>query len=140
MTQVNFYSLQSSDSNSRLVFACRLAEKARSLGHEVFIQLDGEQQSRLMDDLLWEFSPGSFLPHSLASAKGEKEKVVIGEPGASGNHSDVLINLHSQPCENPQQFSRINEIIIQDEEILQSGRERFRFYKQLGIQPETFKL
>jgi len=140
MTQVNFYSLKTSDSHSRLVFACRLAEKARSLGHDVFIQTGSQQQTQTMDELLWEFSPASFLPHALSSSKTEKERITVGLDSAANKHSDVVINLDSNPCSKPQQYTKINEIIIQDEEILQQGRTRFRFYKEQGYKPKTFKL
>ncbi len=142
MTQVNFYSLKSADSHSRLVFACRLAEKARSLGHDVYIQTESEQQTQTMDDLLWQFNPASFLPHSLAASASdeEQEKITVGAESFASKHCDVVINLDKEPCSKPQQYTKINEIIIQDEAVLQQGRARFRFYQQQGYKPETFKL
>ncbi|PCJ22692.1 MAG: DNA polymerase III subunit chi [SAR86 cluster bacterium] len=141
MTQVSFYSLSSTNSDARMHFACRLTEKAYSLGHRVYIQAASTEQARSLDELLWQFSPSSFIPHAVANEKeSENVSVVIGHTPPAEEHQDVFINLASQACESHSQFSRINEIITADKESLQQGRLRYRFYKEQGYQPETFKL
>ena len=66
MTRIDFYILADSAQRSRALFVCRLAEKAYRMKHPIYIHTESEQQSALMDDLLWTFSQGSFLPHALA--------------------------------------------------------------------------
>ena len=138
MTQVNFYTLPSSELQSRLRFVCRLTEKAYSLGHRIHIQTDSEQQSKLLDDMLWDHAPSSFIPHSRAG--NGSEPVSVGIDLAAANHADVLINLGEQPCQIEDRFSRINEVISADSESLAQGRDRYRFYKEKAYQIETFKL
>jgi len=141
MVQVNFYSLSSKTPESRQHFACRLAEKAFSLGHQIYIQTDSEEQARSLDDLMWQFNPASFVPHALHKAdQVGSVAVLIADKPPSPSHTDVLINLATSPCEAHAQFSRINEIITSDEESLQQGRSRYRYYKDQGYAPETFKL
>lgn len=140
MTQVNFYTLPGSELQSRLQFVCRLTEKAYSLGHRVHIQTDSDQQSKLLDDLLWQFSPSSFIPHEKLGGEAGSEPVSVGTDLAAATHADVLINLAEQPCQVEDQFSRINEVISADEDSLAQGRERYRFYKAKTYQIETFKL
>lgn len=144
MTQVNFYTLSSSEAQARLLFVCRLAEKAYSLGHRIHIQTDSEQQSKLLDDLLWQYSPGSFIPHGIntngENGGSDNNPVSLGSSLTDAQHADVLINLAEQPCQAEGQFNRINEIISADDESLEQGRIRYRFYKEKAYQIETFKL
>lgn len=141
MTQVNFYTLSSEEEASKLQFACRLSEKAIALGHRVFIQVASEADCKLVDDMLWQFKPASFLPHGIqGSEPAEDVPIVIGMGDCPAEANDVLINLRPQACEQHQQFGRINEIITADEASLKAGRDRYRFYQAQGYQPETHKL
>ena len=142
MAQVNFYSLQNEDLESRLLFACRLTEKARSLGHQVFIQTESEQQSQAMSKLLWEYRPGAFIPHTTNATGSDAnlEPVAIGQESHAAQHHDVLINLDKTACAAPEKFSRINEIICADPAVLALGRERYRHYAKGGHALETFKI
>lgn len=141
MTQVRFYALKSKENEARLQFACRLIEKAYSLGHNIYVQAASAEQAKTLDELLWQFSPSSFVPHGIAgSESAQAEVVVIGEKLPAASHTDVLINLGSEPSTAHGQFARINEIITADEESLLQGRKRYRFYKEQGYQAETFKI
>lgn len=142
MTQVNFYTLPSSEAQARLLFVCRLAEKAYSLGHRTHIQTESESQAKLLDDLLWQYSASSFIPHSIHIDSGQicADPVSLGSSLAGAQHADVLINLGEQPVEAEEQFERINEVISADDESLEQGRIRYRFYQGKAYQIETFKL
>ncbi|GJM14273.1 MAG: DNA polymerase III subunit chi [Pseudohongiella sp.] len=137
MTQVNFYTLPSSEAQARMLFVCRLTEKAYSLGHRIHIQTESEQQTKLLDDLLWQAKPSSFIPHSTAASG---DPVSLGTDIAIGGHASVLINLGKQACHAEEQFSRINEIISADPQSLEEGRNRYRDYASKDYQIETFKL
>ncbi len=140
MTQVNFYTLSSEDTQSRYQFACRLTEKAVALGHRVLIHADSAEQAAQLDDLLWQFKPASFVPHGLASESSGKESVLVSTGAYPDNMDDVLINLSAGACQQPQKFKRINEILNADPDVLQAGRNSYRFYQAQGCQPETHKL
>jgi DNA polymerase-3 subunit chi len=141
VTQVNFYTLTSSEAQSRLLFVCRLTEKAYSLGHRIHIQTESEQQSKLLDDLLWQYAPSSFIPHTTADgSSNNRDTVSVGTSLAGAKHADVLINLGEQASQAGDQFSRINEVISADPESLEQGRNRYRDYKGKNYQIETFKL
>jgi DNA polymerase III subunit chi len=141
MAQVNFYTLSNKNSEARLQFACRLIEKAYSLGHKVYVHAESAEQARTLDELLWQFSPSSFVPHGLAATESsDTEAVIIGDSLPDASHKDVLINLGQEACEAHGQFTRINEIITGDEDSLQQGRRRYRFCQDQGYQTDTFKL
>ena len=111
------------------------------MGHPVFIHTESPQQAKLVDDMLWQFKSTSFIPHGLATEAGDsKDKVQISADLPLESGDEVLINLSGSACENPQQFSRINEILLSDEENLAHGRSCYRFYQAQGYTPETHKL
>ena len=141
MTQVNFYTLPSSEAHSRLLFVCRLTEKAYSLGHRIHIQTESDQQSKLLDDLLWQYAPSSFIPHrTLDGSSDSLDLVSLGTSLMGTKHADVLINLGKQASQAGDQFTRINEVISANPESLEQGRDRYRDYKGKDYQIETFKL
>ncbi len=138
MTQVDFYILATS---AREHTACKLAEKAWSLGHHVYIHTTSANQARHMDELLWTFREGSFLPHEQyqAGQKGDSP-ILIGADEAPDTTSDVLINLaHDVPLFFSR-FLRVAEIIGSDNTAKSSGRERFRFYRDRGYPLNTHTL
>lgn len=141
MTKISFYTLSTNDNEALLQFACRLTEKARSMRHRVFIQTESSEQARLLDDLLWQFKSTSFIPHELLAADDDSvDTVGIGPALPQGANDDVLINLTGSACENHQQFSRINEILLSGEENLARGRSHYRFYQAQGYTPETHRM
>ena len=141
MAQVNFYALPSSEAQSRLLFVCKLTDKAHSLGHRIHIQTESDQQSKLLDDLLWQYAPSSFIPHrTLDGSSDSPDPVSLGTSLTGTKHSDVLINLGKQATQAGDQFTRINEVISADPESLEQGRDRYRDYKGKDYQIETFKL
>ena len=136
MTRVSFYALSTNSEESRRLFACRLAEKAFSMGHQIFIQVESIAQAKEVDDLLWSFRPNSFVPHS-----SDPEQKVAVQIGVEANqHDDILINLTNSPNIQHENFKHINEILTSDEESLKQGRNSYRFYQTAGYKPETHKI
>ena len=67
MARVDFYILAQSDERARHVLACKLAEKAWRLDNTVYIHTRDRSDAESIDELLWTFRDGSFVPHGLAS-------------------------------------------------------------------------
>ena len=141
MTQINFYSLQQESEQQRTLFACRLTEKARSLGHRVCLLVASEAAARAADSLLWSFSPTSFIPHEIVG-KGSvpTEAVTIAVGALPDSATDVVINLSSKALAPFEHIARVNEIVIQEPDALAEARERYRHYQQAGTRPEMIKL
>lgn len=139
MTQVDFYVLDDAGPRSRALFACRLTEKAFGLGHRVFLHAGSEGAARELDDLMWTFRDGSFLPHALAG-DGEDTPVHIGHGAEPGEGFHLLINLAAEVPAFFSRFERVAEVVDGDETQKAKGRERFRFYKDRGYPLETHKL
>jgi len=142
MTQVDFYVLSTTDPTARRVFSCRLAEKAWKAGHRVYFRVSDATEAGILDDLLWTFRQGSFVPHSLTGSETDNPPVavLIGTGKAPETHRGLLINLTASPPEDWQSFPRIAEIVIADETIRREGRNKFRFYQTHNLKPVTHKL
>ncbi len=87
--RVDFYILPGDAPAARDQLGCRLAEKACKMGHKVYLHTESEAHARRLDELLWTFRAGSFLPHALLGDDPQPAPpVLIGrtggaEPGAS---------------------------------------------------------
>ena len=139
MTRVGFYILQSAQPGQRLQVAMRLADKAWSRGHRVFINAADEQQARALDEQLWSFRPSSFLPHGLLGA-ADSDAIGIGWGQEPGDHSDMLINLQLDIPDFFSRFARVAEVVTQDEASLSALRASWKFYRERGYQLEKHDL
>jgi DNA polymerase-3 subunit chi len=144
VTRIDFYILERPAPEARLTLACRLAEKAAAEDHEVLINAESESEGLRLDELLWTFSQGSFLPHRLLSDgndSDEGEPVLIGCGQAPGDGRwDLLINLAPAVPDFFSRFSRVAEVVGTEEENKAAGRERFRYYRDRGYELRTHKV
>lgn len=131
MTRVDFYLLPGQDPQARRMFACRLAEKAYRLEHKVFICTESETEARILDDLLWTFRQGSFIPHALAEnfPNDPLVAVVIGTDAAQAPFHTLLLNLSPGVPPEWQRFLRIAEVVTQDNPTRTAGRSKYCFYQ-----------
>ena len=137
-TRVDFYVLDNNVPGGRLRFACRIAEKAYRLRHRVLIQTAGQEQAAQLDELLWTFKAGSFVPHSLAHRTSDVMPPVIISTGTVKDiGADLLVNLSDTIPERYKEYERVAEIIDQVDSVRLQGRERFRQYKNEGCALET---
>ena len=142
LPKVNFYILSSQSEQGRQAFACKLAEKAFRLGFKTYILTNSLHQAQQMDNTLWTFRPGSFVPHEIYqdNLPGTANAVIIGtqQPPAPWQHT--LINLSTYCPEKIEQSKQIFELLDNDETQKQAGRLRYRHYQSLGITPNTHKM
>ncbi len=139
--QIDFYVLQEQSPGGRFKLACRIVEKAYRLGHRVYVRTDNEDDTNVLDDLLWTFSQNSFVPHQLSTESDSRESpVVIGEhpPGAEG--TDVVISVADDPVSDFTAYLRIVEIVGWEDDEKASGRNRFRYYREHGVEPNTHRI
>lgn len=130
--KADFYVLPSSDPDSRGRFLCRLVEKIRALGHEIFVHTANQSEAQRIDQLLWEFRPESFIPHHLID-ETPAAPIQIGWGQQRPQHKDVFINLDLDIPEDALQFGRILEIVVQSEDILTSTRANYKRYQESKI-------
>jgi DNA polymerase III subunit chi len=142
MARIDFYVLSQSGEQARQLFACRLAEKAYKLEHTVHILAADEATASRIDELLWTFRDGSFVPHEMVNAAGDRPAAPVSvgfDPGYSG-HRDLLINLDDGIPACAQAFPRIAELVTSDEDSKQKSRRRFVAYRDEGHELETHRV
>lgn len=138
-TQVDFYLLAESSRQARDLFACRLVEKAHRLGHAILLLISDPQQRAEFDALLWSFRAESFLPHGEQSVD-EGQRIFLDDQIRLDRCDDLLINLTDALPGGFAGFSRVAEIVTSDPVQRELSRQRFRGYRQAGIQPVTHDL
>lgn len=134
MTRVDFYLLADSHPVARHRFACRMTEKAYQLGHRVHIHAESMASARQLDELLWTFRDGSFIPHEVEPSDPELCPVSIGYTSAPNSTNEVLINLAATVPTFFSRFERVAEILDSDPASREEGRERYRFYRDRGYE------
>jgi len=139
--RIDFYVLPDHRDHGRALLACRLADKAYSLGHTGYILTASEAQAAALDDLLWTYRQDSFIPHERYPLAGEESSpVLIGMVLPVDINLQVLINFTDRLPEGFERFERVVELVDPQPEALAKSRERFRQYRERGLTPETHKL
>lgn len=140
--QIDFYVLQIQSPGGRFTLACRIVEKAYRLGHRVYLRTGNTDDTNVLDELLWTFSQNSFVPHQLSTESDSKESpVVIGEsPPPAAEGTDVVISVADDPILDFTAYPRIVEIVGYEDAEKESGRNRFRYYREHGVEPNTHQI
>jgi DNA polymerase-3 subunit chi len=144
VTQVDFYVLESDSDDARLRLACRIVDKATQLDRHVFIHATSDDEARQLDELLWTFAQGSFIPHRIVREALEKpppEPVLIGvnQPPAAARW-DVLVNLAPDVPEFFSRYERVAEVVDANAVRREQSRERYRFYRDRGYPLNTHQV
>jgi len=147
MARVDFYIIAASGEASRRQFACRLAEKAYRREHTVHIRAANRQQAEQLDELLWTFRDGSFVPHELVTAGGHAVEVPVtigfeagALPGEPAERPGLLINLTDALPGDVGAFPRIAEIVTSDDDCRRRSRQLYADYRAHGHSLESHEL
>ena len=139
MARVDFYLLKQTGPRSRHTFACRLAEKAYRLENTVHIHTVDRADAERINDLLWTFRDGSFVPHDIfAGANSNKQSpITIGCGDDEIAPRDLLINLCDDVPAFAETFPRVAELVSSDESCKRESRKRFAEYRDKGHALQT---
>jgi len=142
MAEISFYILPSELTQERDEFACKLIEKAYRNGCFCYVLTDNAAQSQKIDDLLWTFRAGSFIPHQIYTGElPALEKVIlIGSLDVPELWQKIVINLSSYCPKQFDNIERILEILDNSEATKELGRNRYRQYQQSDITITTHKI
>lgn len=139
MAQVDFYVLGDVDERARCTFACKLAEKAWRLENTIHIHTMSRADAQRLDQLLWTFRDGSFVPHEIAGT-GTGAPIIIGHGTENVAPRDLLITLCDEVPTFAASFPRVAELVTSEQTVRKKGRERFAYYRDQGHTIETHKL
>jgi DNA polymerase-3 subunit chi len=132
MNRIDFHS----NVEDKLLYTCRLIRKARAANNQVVV-LGERAELEQLDLALWEFSATDFLPHVWLNHELAKQTPIlfIEDESTAPPHHDLLINLSTNIPSSFADYSRLIEVVANDEVELELARTRFRHYKQQGLQP-----
>lgn len=141
MTKVDFYT----GSTDKLRTACQLSHKAMQHGLHTVISLPDAANLEALDKLLWHYPDTAFIPHCRSDAPSTELRtglsecpVVLSLDNENFPHHDMLISLHDECVNFFSRFDRVIEIIGTNEK--DSGRERYKFYRDRGYELRHFDL
>jgi len=124
----------------KLAYACRLLRKAQRSGARVVVTGDAALLARL-DQLLWTFDPGEFIPHARLRA-GERPAprlartpLWLAEQPADAGSCDVLVNLGPAALGDAPLPARTIELVARDDAEVAAGRQRWRAHLAAGCTP-----
>ena len=141
MPRVDFYVLSQSGEKARQQFACKLAEKAYRLDNTVHIVAATRADAEHLDELLWTFRDGSFVPHHIVPALANTESPIsIGCESDEVEARDLLINLCDDVPSVAKLFPRVAELVSSDEDSKLRSRKRYGLYRDQGHEINTHNL
>jgi len=141
-TQVMFYLLEEEQklengAQPSHFHACLQAANFYRQNQRVFIHVENQQVAHQLDELLWAFEPDSFVPHNLLGEGPNNGAAVEISWQSPTNRRAILINLTSTVPNFANQFSHIVDFVPSDETLKQQARERYKGYRQCGIQVDN---
>lgn len=137
--EVDFYVLAKPALDGRKL-ACRLALMALERGQSTVIAVPDPQQAQTLDELLWSFPEGRFVPHGIdGTAEAASAPVRIALADRAGD-ADCLINLCRQPVADPGQYQRLVEIVPFQKPDREASRAKFRYYRERGLDPKHHEI
>lgn len=131
-TKVGFYHLTRSPLEQALP---RLLERARSAGHKVVVMVGSPERVAFLDNLLWTFDPGSWVPHGTAKdGDAAAQPIYITESDENPNGADMLVLLDGVSSAHLPNFARCALMFDgNDEPALTGARARWAEWKDQGL-------
>lgn len=135
MTKVSFYLFETSEER-QVDSACRLCRKILRKQPHIWWYCSDTSLQQTLDEKLWSFDPTSFIAHGIH----QTDAAVCISDQLPPTQGGLVFNFNNHALEQIGHFSHIIEIIENNEPAKQIGREKFKMYRRLGIEPRTFKL
>ncbi len=138
---VDFYLLEADSDAAIDRLACRVVEKAYAAGHRISLLARDPAHGEALDDLLWTYAQGSFIPHARAGTDGNSPVVIhAGVPPSPQVAGEVLVTLLDEPLPEAFHHLRIADMIGAGDARRQLARRRFRYYREHGMEPRTHRI
>ncbi|EDM45973.1 MULTISPECIES: DNA polymerase III subunit chi [Marinobacter] len=134
-----FHILAQNTPAARNLHTAKLVDKARQQRDRVGVVCDTMQQAQELDDLLWNFSPDAFIPHSIvpdsATTCTDPVGILLCQPVAED--WDTVIILSATLPADADRFKRLALVAHNDEAVLGQARSHFKQLRALGIEPRV---
>ncbi|MDX8404105.1 MAG: DNA polymerase III subunit chi [Mariprofundaceae bacterium] len=135
--KVHFELLEQPD---RVEGIAKLLLRRGRLTPSVLILCPNDGFAAQLNERLWTIHPESFLAHGLAGADIEKnavQPILLATSSVRDNKPEVLINGGLEVPPDISDFAHLVDFVDGwDESLKQAARERFRTYRQMGLDPK----
>lgn len=127
----------------RLQYACRVIRRARAADCRVLVFARDTDRLARLDTALWTFSALDFVPHVYVDSPlaGRTPVLLATSPAGAAPGAAVLVNLDDEVPPDPaslgSRFERLIEIVSRDDDDRRRARDRFRVYRDAGLQPQS---
>jgi len=137
LTQVFFYH----GAANKIAAACALLAKAAAQKKPIVVYAPDAPVAAELDRQLWIQPATGFTPHCHAdSPLASETPILIAQDLQQLLQEERLMNLGQGVPPNFSRFASLIEVVSQDDEDRQAGRERVRFYKDRGYEIRYFDL
>ena len=137
MTRVHFYH----NAANPLSLACELVARAYASGRSIAVRAADAASAKKLDDALWTFEPGAFVPHvQLGTPLSHETPVVVTHAQTTPRwpHHDLLFNLAEDIPSEYENFRTVVEIVGQNDHERFAARARWMHYKSHGAELKAF--
>jgi DNA polymerase-3 subunit chi len=135
MTRIEFFF----NVEDKLKKVAELSEKAVMKGRRLMVFAPDRNALLSIETMLWSQSPTSFLPHCHgAHALAAETPIILDWQADHMPHHDVLINLQQDYPPFFSRFTRLIEIVGQEEQDKVAARKRYKFYRDRGYEMRSF--
>ena len=135
--KVHFELLEQPD---RVEGIAKLLLRRGRLTPSVLILCPNDGFAAQLNERLWTIHPESFLAHGLAGTEVEKnacQPILLATAINRDNKPEVLINGGLEVPPDVSGFAHLVDFVDGwDESLKQASRERFRTYRQMGLDPK----
>lgn len=131
MTEVSFYHLQKSRLEDALPM---LLEKTLSAGKRALVMVGSEPRAEQLNNQLWSYDQGSWLPHGTAKdGRAEDQPVWLTSGDENPNSATFLFLTDGAVRDDVEAFERCFELFDgNDGAQVTAARERWKAYKDAG--------
>ena len=133
MTAIQFYHLTASPLERALP---KLLETIIGKGFRVSVVAESEARVDQLNQLLWTYDPGSFLPHGSAKDENAEAQPIYLTTGTEApNGANVLLVTNGAVVEDISGFERVADMFDgNDLASLEAARLRWKHYKEAGVE------
>lgn len=134
MTKIFFYH----GMNDRLPYALRLIAGAWAQKKAITIYAPERGMAQHLDQMLWTQNSTGFIPHCFGNSPLVAETPILiarnEEELGRSTQDQRLLNLSDELPPGFARFESLVEVVSQEDDIRNSGRERVKFYRERGYE------
>ncbi len=127
------------DRPDRVEGICNLMLRRGRLTPHVLILCPDDGFAAQLNERLWTIHPESFLAHAIAGEdrkEAAQQPILLSKSIVRDNQPAVLVNGGLEIPPDVSGFAHIVDFVDGwDEQLKQAARERFRTYRQMGLEP-----